>query len=148
MSVCKPGWHSPACNERHTAYENTRWNVNPRAGGAMDKRTAAQKLLAERNARNVSNPQRFMSATDTAEYWRAWRSRGGKTIAEIERYRPVRNVKTIYIGGGSPSCLPREQLFLLIDEINNILSGQRRKLNNSFPETPIQKMLYRRTILF
>ena len=40
-------------------------------------------------------------------------------IAEMEYYKIGENIETVYIGGGSPSCLPRKQLFQLIGEINN-----------------------------
>lgn len=38
-------------------------------------------------------------------------------IAEMDSFRTVNNVRTIYIGGGSPSCLPAEQLLRLVREI-------------------------------
>jgi oxygen-independent coproporphyrinogen-3 oxidase len=40
-------------------------------------------------------------------------------IAELGRYKPVNELCTVYIGGGSPSCLPAEQLLGLIDEITS-----------------------------
>ncbi|MDD5327977.1 MAG: radical SAM family heme chaperone HemW [Phycisphaerae bacterium] len=38
-------------------------------------------------------------------------------IAELKRYEPDKNTKTIYIGGGSPSCLPQKLLLQLIYEV-------------------------------
>ena len=38
-------------------------------------------------------------------------------LAELERIRPVEPVRTIYLGGGSPSCLPVEMLCGLIKSI-------------------------------
>lgn len=38
-------------------------------------------------------------------------------ISEIERYRLDFNIRTAYIGGGSPSILPREQLLKLVNEV-------------------------------
>ena len=38
-------------------------------------------------------------------------------IAELKRYDLVKSFRTIYIGGGSPSCLPWEQLLRLINDI-------------------------------
>ncbi len=40
-------------------------------------------------------------------------------IAELGRYDPARAIQTVYIGGGSPSCLPREQLLRLVVEITS-----------------------------
>jgi oxygen-independent coproporphyrinogen-3 oxidase len=37
-------------------------------------------------------------------------------VAEMERYKLGRSVKTVYIGGGSPSCLPAEHLLRLAGE--------------------------------
>jgi len=49
------------------------------------------------------NPQRLISAI----------------IAELGQYDSVKSFRTIYIGGGSPSCLPTEQLLRLISEITS-----------------------------
>ena len=38
-------------------------------------------------------------------------------ISEIKQYELGREIQTVYIGGGSPSCLPPDQLMRLIDEI-------------------------------
>jgi len=38
-------------------------------------------------------------------------------IAEMNRYDLGKAIRTVYIGGGSPSCLPREQLLRLVGEI-------------------------------
>lgn len=38
-------------------------------------------------------------------------------IEEMTQYQLDREIKTVYIGGGSPSCLPVEQLMRLIDEV-------------------------------
>jgi oxygen-independent coproporphyrinogen-3 oxidase len=38
----------------------------------------------------------------------------GALIAEMEQYELGDDVKTIYIGGGSPSCLPQEQLLRIV----------------------------------
>ena len=38
-------------------------------------------------------------------------------IREMSQYDLGKAVKTVYIGGGSPSCLPREQLLRLVGEI-------------------------------
>jgi oxygen-independent coproporphyrinogen-3 oxidase len=38
-------------------------------------------------------------------------------MAEIGQYGPIEGLQTAYIGGGSPSCLPREQLLRLINSI-------------------------------
>jgi len=35
-------------------------------------------------------------------------------LKEMSRYDLGKNIKTVYIGGGSPSCLPEEQLLLLV----------------------------------
>jgi oxygen-independent coproporphyrinogen-3 oxidase len=47
------------------------------------------------------NPQRLISAI----------------IAELGRYDSVKSFRTIYIGGGSPSCLPESQLLRLVGDI-------------------------------
>jgi oxygen-independent coproporphyrinogen-3 oxidase len=39
-------------------------------------------------------------------------------IAEIGQYGSIEGLQTAYIGGGSPSCLPREQLLRLINTIS------------------------------
>jgi oxygen-independent coproporphyrinogen-3 oxidase len=39
-------------------------------------------------------------------------------IVEMDGFSTVNNVRTIYIGGGSPSCLPAEQLLRLVSEIS------------------------------
>jgi oxygen-independent coproporphyrinogen-3 oxidase len=36
-------------------------------------------------------------------------------IAELGRYDQIANVQTVYIGGGSPSCLPEDQLLRLVN---------------------------------
>ncbi len=38
-------------------------------------------------------------------------------IKEMTQYQLGREIKMVYIGGGSPSCLPAEQLMRLIDEV-------------------------------
>lgn len=40
-------------------------------------------------------------------------------VAELGGYKPVNELCTVYIGGGSPSCLPTEQLLGLISEITS-----------------------------
>ena len=42
-------------------------------------------------------------------------------IKELSRYRDV-EFSTVYIGGGSPSCLPEEQLGRLVETINEVAS--------------------------
>ncbi len=44
-------------------------------------------------------------------------------ISEMGRYQLGQNIRTVYIGGGSPSILPREQLLKLVDEIVGRCSG-------------------------
>jgi len=39
--------------------------------------------------------------------------------AELRRYELGERVDTVYVGGGSPSCLPRAELFGLLDELAN-----------------------------
>jgi oxygen-independent coproporphyrinogen III oxidase len=36
-------------------------------------------------------------------------------IAELRRYDQIENLQTVYIGGGSPSCLPKDQLLGLVN---------------------------------
>lgn len=38
---------------------------------------------------------------------------------ELHRYELGEQIDTVYVGGGSPSCLPRAELFGLLDEIAN-----------------------------
>ena len=38
---------------------------------------------------------------------------------EMGRYELGEMVETVYVGGGSPSCLPRAELFGLVDEITS-----------------------------
>ncbi|MFA5239180.1 MAG: radical SAM family heme chaperone HemW [Phycisphaerae bacterium] len=38
-------------------------------------------------------------------------------LTELKRYEPNEKIKTIYIGGGSPSCLPHQLLLQLIYEV-------------------------------
>lgn len=40
-------------------------------------------------------------------------------IAEMSRFDSVRAFQTVYIGGGSPSCLPRAQLLKLVGQITS-----------------------------
>jgi len=40
-------------------------------------------------------------------------------IAEMDRYGTTRSVHTIYIGGGSPTCLPLEQLAKVLDAVGS-----------------------------
>jgi oxygen-independent coproporphyrinogen-3 oxidase len=40
-------------------------------------------------------------------------------ISEMNRYDLAENVQTIYVGGGSPSCLPKEQLLRLVGELSS-----------------------------
>jgi oxygen-independent coproporphyrinogen-3 oxidase len=40
-------------------------------------------------------------------------------LAELGQYDPVGAIQTFYIGGGSPSCLPRAQLLKLVGEITS-----------------------------
>ncbi len=46
-------------------------------------------------------------------------------IVELERYNPFEEIKTIYIGGGSPSCLPKEQLLQLISRLTALCPAAR-----------------------
>jgi len=39
-------------------------------------------------------------------------------IAELKQYEPDENTKTIYIGGGSPSCLPQKLLLQLVNQLS------------------------------
>jgi len=40
-------------------------------------------------------------------------------IAELDRYRSARSVHTVYLGGGSPTCLPARELARLLDAIRS-----------------------------
>ena len=72
----------------------------------------------------------------------------GALIAEIIKYKS-QLIRTVYIGGGSPSCLPPEHLFRLIDKIIEYWPNPIEftvELNPGQVSQEILKQLYRRGI--